>query len=142
MLPRAGRRLTLVELFDPRMSHNLWSLHRSTSRIVWGVTLLASIASVVTLILLERLSHARADAEAARRAAAENQLKLLEAQLEPHMLFNTLANLRVLIGIDPPRAQAMLDRLIAFLRATLDASRTRPPFAGRRVRAPATTTWR
>jgi LytS/YehU family sensor histidine kinase len=39
------------------------------------------------------------------------------------MLFNTLANLRVLIGVDPPRAQAMLDRLIAFLRATLGASR-------------------
>ncbi len=30
----------------------------------------------------------------------------------------------MLIGLDPPRAQAMLDRLIAFLRATLDASRT------------------
>ncbi|MCM2355983.1 MAG: histidine kinase, partial [Arenimonas sp.] len=56
-------------------------------------------------------------------AAAENQLKLLESQLEPHMLFNTLANLRVLIALDPPRAQAMLDRLIAFLRATLNASR-------------------
>ena len=39
------------------------------------------------------------------------------------MLFNTLANLRVLIGLDPPRAQAMLDRLIAFLRSTLAASR-------------------
>ena len=39
------------------------------------------------------------------------------------MLFNTLANLRVLIGADPPRAQAMLDRLIAFLRSTLAASR-------------------
>ena len=79
---------------------------------------------MLTLSLLERLAHARADAEAARRAAAENQLKLLESQLEPHMLFNTLANLRVLIGIDPPRAQAMLDRLIAFLRATLNASRS------------------
>jgi hypothetical protein len=30
------------------------------------------------------------------------RLKLLETQLEPHMLFNTLANLRVLIGTDPP----------------------------------------
>jgi LytS/YehU family sensor histidine kinase len=39
------------------------------------------------------------------------------------MLFNTLANLRVLIGLDTQRAQAMLDRLIAFLRATLEASR-------------------
>src|SRR5260221_9372708 len=32
------------------------------------------------------------------------------AQLEPHMLFNTLANLRVLVASDPQRAQAMLDR--------------------------------
>ncbi|MEO7009813.1 MAG: histidine kinase [Caldimonas sp.] len=59
----------------------------------------------------------------AQRDASEAQLKLLESQLEPHMLFNTLANLRVLIGIDPARAQTMLDRLIAFLRATLSASR-------------------
>ena len=39
------------------------------------------------------------------------------------MLFNTLANLRVLIGLDAPRAQAMLDHLNAYLRATLGASR-------------------
>ncbi|MGD9833287.1 MAG: sensor histidine kinase [Piscinibacter sp.] len=71
-----------------------------------------------------RLADIEARAQQAQRQAAEAQLKLLESQLEPHMLFNTLANLRVLIAIDPPRAQAMLDRLIAFLRATLDASRT------------------
>jgi signal transduction histidine kinase len=70
-----------------------------------------------------RLAASDARAQRAQRAAAENQLKLLESQLEPHMLFNTLANLRVLIALDPPRAQAMLDRLIAFLRATLGASR-------------------
>jgi LytS/YehU family sensor histidine kinase len=39
------------------------------------------------------------------------------------MLFNTLANLRALIGVDPVRAQAMLDHMIAYLRATLNASR-------------------
>ena len=102
----------------------LWPLAGSAKGITWLLTLLASAIAVLTLSLLERLAHARADAEGARRAAAENQLKLLESQLEPHMLFNTLANLRVLIGIDPPRAQAMLDRLIAFLRATLSASRS------------------
>ena len=58
-----------------------------------------------------------------RRTAAEAQLKLLEAQLEPHMLFNTLANLRALIATDPERAGHMLDRLIDYLRATLGASR-------------------
>jgi len=71
-----------------------------------------------------RLAATEAQAQAARRTAVENQLKLLVSQLEPHMLFNTLANLRVLIGQDPPRAQAMLDHLNGFLRATLDASRS------------------
>ena len=72
----------------------------------------------------EVIAEHEAAAQTAQRQAAENQLKLLESQLEPHMLFNTLANLRVLIGLDPPRAQAMLDQLIAFLRATLNASRS------------------
>lgn len=57
------------------------------------------------------------------RDAAEARLKLLQAQLEPHMLFNTLANLRVLVASDPAGAQQMLDHLIAYLRATLSASR-------------------
>ena len=71
----------------------------------------------------ERLAASAAQAEQAERLAAEQRLKMLASQLEPHMLFNTLANLRALIGIDPPRAQAMLDRLIQFLRGSLDASR-------------------
>ena len=71
----------------------------------------------------ETIAAKEAAMQTAQRQAAEHQLKLLESQLEPHMLFNTLANLRVLIGVDPPRAQAMLDQLIAFLRATLSGSR-------------------
>jgi LytS/YehU family sensor histidine kinase len=39
------------------------------------------------------------------------------------MLFNTLANLRALIALDPAQAQAMLDRIVAYLRATLNSSR-------------------
>jgi two-component sensor histidine kinase len=92
--------------------------------IVATVSLLASLAITIASWGRSRLAAADAQAERAQRAAAENQLKLLQSQLEPHMLFNTLANLRVLIGMDPPRAQAMLDRLIAFLRATLAASRS------------------
>ena len=59
----------------------------------------------------------------AERDLALARLAMLQTQLEPHMLFNTLANLRVLISLDAVRAQAMLDRLIAYLRATLSASR-------------------
>ena len=98
-----------------------WS--NASSRLTLTLALVGTGVSVFVLSTMERLASARAQAEAAQRAAAENQLKLLQSQLEPHMLFNTLANLRVLIGLDPPRAQAMLDRLIAFLRATLNASR-------------------
>ena len=58
-----------------------------------------------------------------RQLATEAQLKLLQSQLEPHMLFNTLANLRALIATDPGRATTMLDSLIDYLRATLSASR-------------------
>ncbi|HEX6722683.1 MAG TPA: histidine kinase, partial [Burkholderiaceae bacterium] len=83
-----------------------------------------TLAAVWFLYSRGRMLTLQAMAVAAERSAAEAQLKLLQSQLEPHMLFNTLANLRVLIASDPVRAQAMLDRLIAFLRATLSASRS------------------
>jgi len=62
--------------------------------------------------------------QAAQHQNTQAQLRLLQAQLEPHMLFNTLANLRSLIASDPALAQTMLDHLIDFLRATLQHSRS------------------
>jgi len=100
----------------------------SNFRQALGVLMFSLIPGILATYFFytkERLALSEAQAQTARRQAAETQLKLLESQLEPHMLFNTLANLRVLIGLDPQRAQAMLDRLIAFLRATLEASRAR-----------------
>ena len=61
-------------------------------------------------------------AEAAR-LLAEAKLRALQAQIEPHFLYNTLANVVSLIGPDPARARHMLERLIDFLRASLSASR-------------------
>ena len=66
---------------------------------------------------------AQRDAAQAAQQASEARLRLLESQIEPHMLFNTLANLRALISTDAPRALAMLDHLNSYLRATLGASR-------------------
>ena len=65
----------------------------------------------------------QASRAAAERDATEARLRLLQSQLEPHMLFNTLANLRALIGVDPAAAQVMVDRMNDYLRATLNASR-------------------
>ncbi|HTT13109.1 MAG TPA: histidine kinase [Burkholderiaceae bacterium] len=91
--------------------------------VVLIITILTTLAMTFWWFARASLAESEARAEVAHRVASETQLKLLEAQLEPHMLFNTLANLRVLIAVDPERAQAMLDRLIAFLRTTLHASR-------------------
>ncbi len=89
-----------------------------------GFTLL--VAGLATLFFYnrERLHHLELERADVERQAAEAQLLALQTQLEPHMLFNTLAHLRVLIGLRPPDAQLMLDELIAYLRATLSASRT------------------
>ncbi len=87
------------------------------------ITLLAGTAGIYWFYARGRSEYLVRKMAEAQRHASEARLKLLETQLEPHMLFNTLANLRALIGADPPRAQRMLDHMIAYLRATLDASR-------------------
>ncbi|WP_193727678.1 sensor histidine kinase [Paraburkholderia franconis] len=62
--------------------------------------------------------------EAAEKTALRARLQALQAQIEPHFLFNTLATLDSLIVSNPPRARELLGSLNRFLRATLEASRT------------------
>lgn len=51
------------------------------------------------------------------------QMRMLQAQIEPHFLFNTLANIQSLIARSPDKATLMMDNFIAYLRETLSASR-------------------
>jgi hypothetical protein len=67
--------------------------------------------------------YQRGKAESLANEVTQAQLMLLQSQLEPHMLFNTLAHLRALIGQDTARAHAMLDHLNDYLRTTLQATR-------------------
>jgi len=94
----------------------------------FGVCLVMTCSIALLTFTLDymrvRLAANEVRTEAAQRQAVESQLQLLRAQLDPHMMFNTLANLHALIDADPPRAQAMLEHLITFLRATLHGSRT------------------
>ena len=53
------------------------------------------------------------------RKALDSRLRLLQAQVEPHFLFNTLANVRELVDAGSPQASAVLDNLIAYLRAAV-----------------------
>ncbi len=51
------------------------------------------------------------------------QMRMLQAQIEPHFLFNTLANIQSLIGKAPEKAELMMENFIAYLRQSLAASR-------------------
>jgi signal transduction histidine kinase len=53
------------------------------------------------------------------RKALDARLRLLQAQVEPHFLFNTLANVRELVDSGSPQASAVLNSLIAYLRAAV-----------------------
>ncbi len=122
-----------TELGDTYSGHSTWAAYTLAPqqfRTAIVITVLAGLAGSFIFYSLGKasllkaiLAQAERDAAQAQRLAAESRLKLLESQIEPHMLFNTLANLRVLIATDPPRAQVMLDYLISYLRATLGASR-------------------
>jgi hypothetical protein len=87
------------------------------------ITIAAGAVASFYFYLRGKAANLLAQKTAAERNATEAKLRLLQSQLEPHMLFNTLANLRALIGIDPAAAQQMVDRLNDYLRATLGASR-------------------
>lgn len=85
----------------------------------WATLAVTAAAGIVaTGFFIAR--HRTAELERARVAA---QLKFLQAQIEPHFLFNTLANLDALIATDPARAREMLRHFNDYLRAALAATR-------------------
>lgn len=59
------------------------------------------------------------------RDVADRKLSVLQAQVEPHFLYNTLASVRSLVSTDPSRAMATIDALVDHLRATLPKLRDR-----------------
>jgi signal transduction histidine kinase len=64
-----------------------------------------------------------AEAESLRRQVAEARMAAMQAQVEPHFLFNTLASIDHLIETDPARASQMQRNLIALLRASMPTMR-------------------
>jgi signal transduction histidine kinase len=64
-----------------------------------------------------------AEAEQLRRQVIEARMAAMQAQVEPHFLFNTLASIDHLIETDPPRASQMQKNLIALLRASMPTMR-------------------
>lgn len=62
------------------------------------------------------LDLARSEME---RQALDARLNLLQAQVAPHFLFNTLANIQALVDAGSPQASAVLRSLVAYLRAAV-----------------------
>jgi len=65
----------------------------------------------------------RADTEQLQRTVVEARMEALQAQIEPHFLFNTLASIDQLIQTDPPRASRMQQSLISYLRSAMPQMR-------------------
>jgi len=64
-----------------------------------------------------------AESESLKRQVIEARMAAMQAQVEPHFLFNTLASIDHLIETDPPRASIMQKNLIALLRAAMPTMR-------------------
>jgi signal transduction histidine kinase len=64
-----------------------------------------------------------AESESLKRQVVEARMAAMQAQVEPHFLFNTLASIEHLIETDPARAGKMQRNLIALLRATMPTMR-------------------
>lgn len=110
---------------------DLHAFASSRPRVVgfWWVTVCAAVLGLlVTLAALvrERDAQTRAQAlqfalerETLMRQSTDARLNLLQAQIEPHFLLNTLANVQELVESGSPRAGPVFKSLIAYLRATM-----------------------
>jgi LytS/YehU family sensor histidine kinase len=82
----------------------------------------------ITFLLYERIEaeikHRKLLKSESEKREIEAHLKLLQAQIEPHFLFNTLANVSSLIDSDPALAKKLLERLNDWLRVALARARS------------------
>ncbi|HMR70602.1 MAG TPA: histidine kinase [Rubrivivax sp.] len=118
-------RFELANLGDPAASMPrgwMWS-----TALLWSLLGAIAYALVLAARAEQRAQAALLEARAARAALQsqqiEAQLSALNAQIEPHFLFNTLATVKRLYETSPDRGRDMLTRLIDYLRAALPGMR-------------------
>jgi len=93
-----------------------------------AIGLFFGLIGAITFLMSERIEveveqRKRIKGESDKREI-EAHLKLLQAQIEPHFLFNTLANVSSLIDSDPATAKQLLERLNDWLRIALVRARS------------------
>jgi len=106
-----------------------WSSSFAWQSVVIGL-FFGTIGSI-TYFLSERIHILDAEVKQRRvnevereKREVEAHLRLLQAQIEPHFLFNTLANVSSLIEVDAAQARRLLDRLNDWLRIALARTRS------------------
>jgi signal transduction histidine kinase len=106
--------------------------HISLGEFLPSLAMLWIVASLIIKISYQRQIQAEAQAaqavetaesESLRRQVVEARMAAMQAQVEPHFLFNTLASIDHLIEVDPQRASQMQKNLIALLRASMPTMR-------------------
>ena len=105
------------------------------------VLLLIVVSMVIKIVYAGRVkaevtaavAQETAEAESLKRQVVEARMAAMQAQVEPHFLFNTLASIDHLIEVDPPRASRMQKNLIALLRASMPALRESETNLGREL---------
>jgi hypothetical protein len=112
---------TLLEWHDAK--RNMLSAQGAIGLLLLSVFISAILASIFHMRERRARAEAAFQGERARVEAAQRQyhiarFKLLEAQVEPHFLYNTLANVISLIDSNPVAAKHMVERLIDYLRGT------------------------
>ena len=114
-----------------------WVSDPDTAVAVMLISIVVSL--VLSVIFAWRERDARVAAELAQererteriaREAAAANLRALQAHIEPHFLYNTLANVASLIEPQPATARRMLESFIRFLRASLATTRTQSTTLG------------
>ncbi|MBU0622786.1 MAG: histidine kinase [Gammaproteobacteria bacterium] len=93
-----------------------------------AIGLFFGLIGVITFLLFERIGmekkQRQMEQSESEKREIEANLKLLQAQIEPHFLFNTLANVGSLIDSDPALARQLLERLNDWLRVALVRARS------------------
>ena len=120
---------TLQMLIGLVVPGQFWREYLHTLRVAMPLAIVFGTGAIVHASLRgrvqsmeEKLREKEVAEERARKLAAEARLRSLEAQIHPHFLFNTLNSISSLIGVNPARAEHIVGRLAALLRASLDAS--------------------
>ncbi len=101
-----------------------WLIGISINSVIISLIILAIYINREKKLLAEmQLERERARFAEIERNATVANLRMLQAQIEPHFLFNTLANVTSLIHPAPDKAKHMLESFIHYLRGSLAASR-------------------